>query len=111
MPAHFGPVDLRFAAAAGVPLAYIVVPATGVLALIGSISVLLGYRGWKLGAWRLLVLFLVPVTLIMHNFWGAKDAMMAQLQMGMFTRNVTIIGGALLLRSVRRRPLESGRAP
>jgi putative oxidoreductase len=95
VPAHFGPVDLRYALAAGVPLARLVVPATGLLALIGSISVLLGYRA-RLGGW-LLVLFLVPVTLIMHNFWGAQNAMMAQLQMSMFIRNVSIIGGALLI--------------
>jgi putative oxidoreductase len=95
IPAHFGPVDLNYAVAAGVPVAKLVVPATGVLALIGSISVLLGYRT-KLGAW-LLILFLVPVTLAMHNFWAAKDAMMAQLQMGMFLRNVSIIGGLFLI--------------
>ena len=95
VPAHFGPVDLRYAVAAGVPMAKLVVPATGLLALIGSISVLLGYRA-KLGAW-LLVLFLVPVTLTMHQFWGAKDPMMAQLQMGMFIRNLAIVGGALMI--------------
>jgi putative oxidoreductase len=95
VPAHFGPVDLRYAVAAGVPLARFVVPATGIMALIGSISVLLGYRA-RLGAW-LLVLFLVPVTLTMHQFWGAKDAMMGQLQMGMFIRNLAIIGGALMI--------------
>ncbi len=95
VPSHFGPVDLRYAVAAGVPFAKLVVPATGLLALIGSISVLLGYRA-KVGAW-LLVLFLVPVTLVMHKFWGTNNAMMAQLQMSMFIRNVSIIGGALLL--------------
>jgi len=95
VPNHFGPVDLRYAVAAGVPLARLVVPATGLLALVASLSVLLGYRA-KLGGW-LLVLFLVPVTLVMHKFWGINNAMMAQLQMGMFIRNVSIIGGALLI--------------
>jgi putative oxidoreductase len=94
VPAHFGPVDLGYAVAAGVPFANLVVPATGILALIGSISVLLGYRT-KLGAW-FLILFLAPVTLTMHNFWAANDTMKA-LQMGMFLRNVSIIGGLLLL--------------
>ena len=95
VPAHFGPVDLKYAKAAGVPMANLVVPATGLLALIGSLSVLLGYRT-KLGAW-LLVLFLVPVTLTMHQFWGAQNAMMSQLQMGMFIRNLSIVGGALFV--------------
>jgi putative oxidoreductase len=95
VPAHFGPIDLKYAQMAGVPMANLVVPATGLLALIGSLSVLLGYRA-KLGGW-LLVLFLVPVTLTMHNFWGAKDAMMAQMQQGMFIRNMAIVGGALFV--------------
>ena len=95
VPSHFGPTDLKYAVAAGVPFASLVVPATGILALIGSISVLLGYRA-KLGGW-LLVLFLAPVTLVMHKFWGLDNAMMAQLQQGFFIRNVSIIGGALLI--------------
>jgi uncharacterized membrane protein YphA (DoxX/SURF4 family) len=33
----------------------------------------------------------------MHKFWAANDPMMSQLQWGMFTRNVSIIGGLLLL--------------
>ena len=95
VPAHFGPVDLGYAKAAGVPMANVVVPAAGLLMLIGALSVLLGFRA-KLGAW-LLVLFLVPVTLTMHGFWGAPNGMMAQLQMGMFIRNLSIVGGALFV--------------
>jgi putative oxidoreductase len=95
VPAHFGPVDLNFAIGAGVPLARFVVPATGILQLLGALSVLLGYKT-KVGAW-LLILFLAPVTLTMHKFWAAGDPMMAQLQWGMLTRNVAIVGGLLLL--------------
>ena len=40
---------------------------------------------------------LVPVTLMMHNFWAVKDPMMAQMQMAMFLKNVTMLGGALLI--------------
>lgn len=36
----------------------------------------LGYRA-KLGAW-LVVLFVVPVTFMMHKFWGVSDPVMAQ---------------------------------
>jgi len=56
---------------------------------------MLGYRA-RLGAW-LLVLFLVPVTVIMHNFWAVTDPMMAQMQLGFFLANVSRIGGALLI--------------
>jgi putative oxidoreductase len=98
VPAQFGPVDLKYAVAAGVPFAKLVVPAAGLLMLAGAISVLLGYRA-KLGAW-ILVLFLVPVTLVMHHFWSASNPMMAQLQMGMFIRNVSILGGVLIVSQV-----------
>src|ERR1700719_349919 len=69
---HFSPQEIGYAVHAGVPMAGFLVPASGVLALLGGLSILLGYRA-KIGAW-LLVLFLVPVTLMMHNFWAAKDA-------------------------------------
>jgi putative oxidoreductase len=78
-----------------VPMAKLLVPASGSLALVGGLSILLGYKA-KIGAW-LLVLFLVPVTLLMHNFWTVKDPMMAQMQMAMFLKNVTMLGGALLI--------------
>ena len=94
-PKHFGATDLGYAIAAGVPFARFLVPASGILALVGSVSVLVGYQT-KLGAW-LLVLFLLPVTLTMHKFWGLTDPMLAQLQMANFMRNISIIGGALLL--------------
>jgi putative oxidoreductase len=63
----------------------------------------LGYRA-KIGAW-LLVLFLVPVTLMMHNFWAVKDPMMARIQMAMFLKNVTMLGGALLISQFGAGPL------
>lgn len=92
---HFSQAEIGYAAQAGVPMARLLVPASGLLALAGGLSILLGYRA-KIGGW-LLVLFLVPVTLMMHNFWAVKDPMMAQIQMAMFLKNVTIIGGALLI--------------
>ncbi len=82
-------------AAAGVPFAGLAVPLSGVLAVAGALSIALGYRA-RLGAW-LIVLFLVPVTLAMHNFWAVKDPMMAQMQMVMFMKNVSMLGGALLI--------------
>ena len=94
-PGHFTPQAIAYAAHQGVPLASILVPLSGVLALVGGVSVLLGYRA-RLGAW-LLVAFLVPVTLMMHNFWAVADPQMAQLQQGMFMKNLSMLGGALLI--------------
>jgi len=45
----------------------------------------------------LLVLFLVPVTFTMHNFWAVQDPMMALMQQAMFMKNLSMLGGALLI--------------
>lgn len=92
---HFKPDTIAYAAAQGVPLAKLAVPASGILSLAGGLSVALGYRT-KLGAWAL-VLFLVPVTLMLHNFWSVTDPMTRQMQLAMFMKNLGLIGGALLL--------------
>lgn len=102
-PMHFSQFEIAYAKAAGLPAANLLVPASGLLALAGALSILLGYRA-KIGAW-LLVLFLVPVTLTMHNFWAVHDPMMAQIQMAMFMKNVSILGGALLIAQFGSGPL------
>ena len=100
---HFSHQEIAFAAQQGVPLASIAVPFSGVMALLGGLSVLLGYKA-KWGAW-LLIAFLVPVTLMLHQFWAVKDPMMAQMQMAMFMKNVSMIGGALLISQFGAGPL------
>jgi putative oxidoreductase len=91
---HFSKPVIGFAASQGVPMASIVVPASGLLAFLGGLSILLGYRA-KLGAW-LIVVFLIGVT-PMHKFWGIPDPMMQQMQMVMFMKNIAMLGGALLI--------------
>lgn len=86
---------IDMAASHGVPLASIAVPASGLLALAGGLSILLGSRA-KLGAWAL-VAFLLPVTVMMHPFWAAPDKEAMALQLTMFMKNLSLIGGALLI--------------
>ncbi|OLC47582.1 MAG: hypothetical protein AUH43_11360 [Acidobacteria bacterium 13_1_40CM_65_14] len=92
---HFTAGTVASAMQHGVPMASMLVPVSGLIALAGGLSLLFGYRA-KLGAW-LLVLFLVPVTLTMHNFWAETNPMMFQIQLTMFVRNLMLIGGALLI--------------
>lgn len=94
-PMHFTKEIIDKAASQNVPLAEIVVPASGLLAFVGGLSVLLGYRA-KWGAWAL-VMFLVPVTVMMHPFWAAPDVATMKLQMTMFMKNLSLIGAALLI--------------
>lgn len=93
-PNHFAHQSIAYAASQGVPLASIAVPLSGVIALVGGLSILLGYRA-RIGAW-LIVLFLIAVT-PMHNFWAVADPMMRQMQMVMFMKNIAMLGGALLI--------------
>lgn len=90
------------AAAHGVPLANIAVPLSGAIALLGGLSILLGYRA-KWGA-SLIVLFLVPVTFMMHNFWAA-DPVQAQMQQVMFMKNISMLGAALFIAHFGSGPL------
>jgi len=92
---HFSSQEIAFAAAQGVPLASVVVPLSGILAIVGGLSIALGYKA-KWGA-ALIVLFLIPVTLMMHNFWAAKDPLVAQDQMAHFMKNVSLLGSALFI--------------
>ena len=92
---HFAKPTIAYAASQGVPLPSVLVPLSGVIAIAGGLSILLGYHA-KIGAW-LIVVFLVPVTVMMHNFWTVTDPMMMQMQMMMFLKNLSMLGGALLI--------------
>jgi putative oxidoreductase len=90
---HFKPETVAYAAASGVPLANLMVPASGILALLSALSIASGYRArWGAAG---IVAFLVPVTLTMHKFWAISDPMMAQMQQIMFLKNLSLIGAAL----------------
>ena len=62
--------------------------------LLGGLSILLGFKV-KIGA-AALVLFLIPVSIIFHDFW-TLEGMEAQLQKAMFMKNLSIMGGLSLL--------------
>ena len=93
-PNHFVKATIAFAGSQGVPMASVLVPLSGTIALLGGLSILLGFRA-RIGAW-LIVLFLVGVTPL-HKFWAVSDPMMHQIQMIMFMKNLSMIGGALVI--------------
>ncbi len=84
---------IAYAGAAGTPIPSLLVPLAGILALVGGLMVALGYRA-RIGA-ILLICFLVPVTLIMHRFWGLSDTQEAQTQVANFLKNTSLIGASL----------------
>ena len=102
-PNHFTKGTIAYAATHGVPMPSLAVPFSGVLALLGGLSILLGYKA-KYGAW-LLVIFLLPVTLMMHNFWALTDPSAAMIQRTNFMKNISMLGAALLIAHFGSGPL------
>jgi len=102
-PGHFSAGTIGYAASHGVPLASIAVPLSGMIALAGGLSILLGYRA-RWGAW-LIVLFMVPVTVMMHNFWAVTDRNAAEMQQIMFMKNLSMLGAALMIAHFGSGPL------
>lgn len=100
---NFTKQAVTYAASQGVPLASVLVPISGLIAVVGGLSILLGYRV-KVGAW-LIALFLAGVTPTMHKFWGISNPVMAQMQMASFMKNISILGGALLISQFGAGPL------
>ena len=85
----------KSAAAAGVPFAPAAVLGTGLLLFIGSASVLLGLHP-RVGL-ACLMIFLVGVTPIMHNFWAVTDPLIRAFQMGSFLQNLALLGACLAM--------------
>jgi putative oxidoreductase len=92
---HFTGDMIAYADGHGVPWAGLMVPLSGLLAVLGGLSVMLGYKA-RFGG-LLLILFLVPVTLMMHNFWAIEDAAEAGNQMIHFMKNLGMLGGVILV--------------
>ncbi len=92
---HFSQSSIAYAASQGVPLAHLAVPLSGVLALLGGLSIAIGYRA-RMGAW-MIILFLVPVTVMMHAFWSIPDPNMMQMHQVMFMKNLSMLGGAFFI--------------
>jgi putative oxidoreductase len=68
---------------------------TGLMILGGGLSVLLGL--WmEIGTW-LLVFFLVPVAIKMHDFWAVTDPLQKSVQQAHFMKNIAMAGAALIL--------------
>jgi len=84
----------HYTAALGVPFPKLVTLLTGIMILLGGLSILLGYKV-RFGA-ALLFVFLLSTAFIAHAFWGIEEAMQAQMQEIMFMKNLSMAGAALV---------------
>ena len=84
-----------FTGSTGVPAPKLAVIGSGLLILLGGISILLGVRPhWGIA---LVSLFLLPVTFLMHQFWKHTDPMMKINDQVNFMKNIAILGAAWML--------------
>jgi len=104
---HFSPQTVVWAASHHVPLSEFLVPLSGLMALAGGLSVLLGFHT-RFGAW-LLVSFLLPVTMMMHNFWAVAYPAISQIEKSDVHQERRDVGRCPLHQLFRRRPVEPGR--
>ena len=87
-----------YAGSKGVPLPKLAVAGSGALIVIGGLSILLGYQ--PLIGVIALGLFLLPTSFMMHNFWAVEDPMQKMGEMINFTKNMALLGSALMFLAI-----------
>ena len=86
-----------YMASKGLPLVDVLLPLTILVELGGGLLLALGWKArWAAAA---LLLFLIPTTLIFHQFWGLEPKL-AQMQKIHFLKNVAIMGGMLMVLAI-----------
>ena len=91
-----------YMASEGMPMAEALLVGAIVFELAGALMLVIGWK-MRWGA-LLLVVFMIPTTLIFHNFW-AVDAAQYQNQLNHFMKNVAMIGGLLYMMAFGAGPL------
>src|SRR5688572_19996893 len=81
----------------GMPFAEVFLVGAIVLEIAGSLMILLGWHA-RVGA-LLLAIFLVPATVIFHNFWAIDPAQLREVvnQTNHFYKNVSILGALVFV--------------
>lgn len=78
-----------------IPAPGLAVFVTGIMILLGGLSILLG-AFVNIGA-ILLIIFLIPTAFIMHNFWTLTDPVMKQHDQVHFMKDLALAGAAFLI--------------
>jgi putative oxidoreductase len=83
-----------YMAAKGLPMVNVLLPLTIALELGGGILLAVGFKARWIAL--LFFLFLIPTTFIFHAFWGIDPKEAATQQIN-FLKNVSIMGGMLMV--------------
>ena len=78
-----------------VPAPRLAVMVSGVMIMLGGISILLGV--WPHWGIALVSAFLLPVTFLMHQYWKHTDPMMRINDQVNFMKNIAILGASWML--------------
>jgi putative oxidoreductase len=81
-------------ASKGIPMANVLLAGTVAIEVLGGLAILFGLHA-RLAA-GILFLFLIPVTLIFHNFWTMQGMERIDM-MAHCLKNVSIMGGLLMI--------------
>ena len=94
---EFGKMEaiLPMMEAKGVPAPMFALITSNLIKLVGVLSIMLGYKH-KIGS-MLLIIYLLPVTFFMHNFWTIEDPNEMFPQLIFFIRNFSIIGVLMMI--------------
>ena len=84
-----------YAKSKNVPGAYLAVVGTGVMLVLGGLSVLLGL--FPVVGLVLIVVFLLPTSVLIHNFWTVEDPQARAAEQVNFLKNLALAGAALAL--------------
>lgn len=86
---------VAYSRAMGGPAPELLVPFTGLMIIVGGLSI--GFGVWAdLGA-LLIAAFLVPTAYYMHAFWKVDEPQMRMNQNAHFMKNMSLAGAALAL--------------
>jgi putative oxidoreductase len=88
----------EFAKSKGTPAPKAAVAGTGILLLLGGLSMLLGVL--PLVGVILLIIFLLGVSFQIHAFWKVSDPQARAMEMIYFMKNIALIGALLMFLAI-----------
>ncbi len=99
-----------YASDAHLPLPAVALACAAAIQLLGGLAILVGFHT-KFAAW-IVFLFLIPTTIVLHNFWAMAGPGRA-INMTHFETNLAIMGGLLFVATfgAGAYSVDSARAP
>lgn len=97
---HFQNTEMMagYAASKGVPSANLAVLGTGVMMALGGLSLITGIYP-TIGA-IILIIFLLPTTIMVHNYWTVEDPMARLGEQTNFMKNMALIASTLMFLAI-----------